>query len=426
MAEGSIGAGDAVLFRSGATFPGKIRPAKVDLDADPAARLLLSSYDVDGSSAPPVISSYKVLDVAAGWRPSAPNEWAIDLSSEAYGQSHHGYAGTQGGGDNIGFLRVDGVVHGRRLNSRAELAEPWDFYCEGSALYVQSAANPTAAASDLRAACGETCIELADGLEIRGLRVEGGGGHGAQGAARGVRIVDNEFCELGGSLLSPGTRYGNGVEIWIGSSEVEVSRNVLHHIYDVALTMQGVRSGDSTGWSDVTFTENLVYRCNQSVEFWSDGPTGGALGFSRCTVARNVCLFAGQGWSSPIRPDQDTKVHLLTYGWALPADISVTKNVFHDAVSGYRWSNGDTPGLVTADNIIRLRAETRLTNRFPDTVENGSRWAAEAATELGSSFVVLDGDVASDVGPTLRQIRNSPALDDRARALLDSYASRYA
>jgi hypothetical protein len=428
MAEGVIGPGDAVLFRSGATFFGKIRPSGLDLNSDPAARLLLAAYDVDGSVTSPVISSYKLLDVAAGWRQSGPDEWAIDLSTQAFGKTHTGYSGAQGGGDNIGFLRVDGAVHGRLRTSRGELRDQWDFCSDGTTLYVYSVANPTDTASDVRAACDETCIALTDGLEIRGLRVEGGGGHGAQGTARSVRIIDNEFCELGGSLLEPGIRYGNGVEIWIGSTDVEVSRNVLRDIYDVALTMQGVRSVDETGWSAISVTENLVYRCNQSVELWSEGSANRALGFSGCTVDRNVCLFAGRGWSGPLRNDQNTKVHLLSYGWKLPADVRVTANVFHDAVSGYRYASGATPGLVTEGNAIRLRPGTPLANGSPETVETGPSWATRTATELGSSFVVLADEVTTDVGATLRTIRDSdtPTLSEAMRKLLDVYASRYA
>ena len=428
MDEGTLGSGDAVLFRAGATFYGKIRPSSLDLKTDPASRLLLSAYDFDGAHTRPVISSYKLLNMAGGWKSSGPNEWSIDLSRQAFGMTHSGYAGGQGGDDNIGFLRVDGVVHGQRVDSRSQLGKQWDFYCDGPVLYVRSSGNPAEATSDLRAACGETCIALADGLEVRGLRVEGGGGHGAQGTARSVRIVDNEFCELGGSLLAPGTRHGNGVEIWIGSSDVEVSRNVLHDIYDVALTMQGNRSTDDTGWSAVTFTQNLVYRCNQSIELWSEGSADRAVGFARCAVKGNICLFAGRGWSGTIRPDQNTKVHLLTYGWQLPADVGVTANVFHDAISGYRYSSEDTPGLTTGANLIRLRAGTSLSNRSPETIEAGSRWAARTATEPGSSFVVLTGDIVEDVGGALQQILRSESgvLDDSTRTLLGVYAARLA
>ena len=183
----------------------------------------------------------------------------------------------------------------------SQLTQPWDFSCDGFLLSVRSADNPSRAAADVRAACGETCVALTDGLEVRGLRVEGGGGHGAQGTARSVRVSDNEFAELGGSMLGPDARYGNGVEIWVGSSDVEVSRNVLHDIYDVAVTVQGDRSGDATGWANVSIAENLVYRCSQSVEFWSSGSAGGATGFTRCTVEGNICLFAGQGWSGAVR-----------------------------------------------------------------------------------------------------------------------------
>ena len=71
-----------------------------------------------------MISSYKILNVADAWRTDGPQTWSLDLSPQAYGKTHGGYAGSEGGADNIGFLRVDGTIHGRRVGSRALLAQP--------------------------------------------------------------------------------------------------------------------------------------------------------------------------------------------------------------------------------------------------------------------------------------------------------------
>jgi hypothetical protein len=423
VADGTLRDGDSVLFRSGAVFYGKIRLAWPD--SSPAL-FTVGAYGGGPGVTRPVISSYKILDVVRGWRLTGVQEWASDLSSAAVAVTHHGYSGAQGGADNIGFLRVDGVVKGRRVSARTGLAQQWDFCCVGTTLYVRSAKNPTEMATDLRAACGETCIEITDGLRIVGLRFEGGGGHGAQGTASHVRITDNEFCELGGSLLDPSARYGNGVEIWIGSSDVVVERNVFHDIYDVALTMQGSQDSDVIGWNAISFRENLVFRCSQSIEFWSAGKGQNRKGFAGCTVERNICLFAGYGWSGTVRPDQEVRVHLLTYGWSLPADILVTANVFYDAVSAYRYSSSPTPGLVTSGNTVLLRSGTLMRSGSPQTIENATQWAIGSNEEFGSSFAVLDRATAVDVGTALRQLRDGTTvrLDEPAHALLDEYIAQ--
>ena len=106
----------------------------------------------------------------------------------------------------------------------------------------------------------------------------------------------------------------------------------------------------------------------------------------------------------------------------------MTGNVFHDAVSGYRYASTDTPGLVTEANVIRLRPGVALANNSPEPIEAGAAWAARTRTEAGSSFTVLTADQASsDVGTVLREIHGDDAVarNDTTRSLLDLYASRY-
>jgi hypothetical protein len=399
MANGAVGPGDTVLFQRGQTFYGKLRPPSGT--SPDAAVLTIGAY---GTGTRPKISSYKLLTAAGGWRQAGAGTWSVDLSTANAGVTHYGYDGGQGGGGNIGFLNVDGTVHGRRRFQLADLVGQWDFYCSGTVLYVRSTANPATLAGDLRAACDGSCVQLRNALRITGLRFVGGGGHGAQGTAANVRVDDNEFDELGGALLTGTTRYGNGVEAWIGSADVTVERNIFANIYDVALTAQGGPDSGTGAWRNLVYRNNLIYLCNQSVEFWSAGNPGSDPGFVNCVVECNICLYAGYGWSAAVRPDQHTRVHLLSYGWELPADITVRRNTFYDAPVGYRYSATSPAGLRCSDNLICLRAGTLLSNGAPQTIEQWQAWTSLKQNDLDSAFRILPSDAPIDVAAAYREV----------------------
>lgn len=405
--DGTVRPTDTVLFESGRTFFGKLRP--------PAGRpvgagyLTFGSFPSTGSRDRPVISSYKVLNQPGGWRQVDATTWTVDVSSDAGGRTHTGYDGGQGGGDNIGFLKVDGTIQGNRVWRPTDLLAQWDFYCSEGTLHVRSTTNPTTLARDIRAACDGACVSLTDSLRVTGLRFEGSGGHGAQGSATDVRIEGNEFAELGGAQLGGTTRYGNGVETWIDSADVLVSGNVFHDVYDTALTAQGGPTSSTGAWRNITFRNNLAYLCNQSVEFWSDGEAGRDPGFVGCLVECNTFLYAGYGWSSTVRPDPEVGVHLLTYGWVLPADIVVRRNAFYDARVAYRYSSSPTPGLACSDNHIAQRGGGLLEFGDPRTVEQWRDWVEARHDDRGSSFEALPEETAPDVAGALRRV--SPPCD---------------
>jgi hypothetical protein len=400
LASGLIGVDDSVLFECGRTFYGKIRPPARSVKKG-SNYLTIGSYPSGGTRHRPTISSYKLLNRAAGWTQVDDTTWTIDLSPTMHDKSHSGYDGAQGGGGNIGFLKIDEVIRGRRMWRLTDMVEQWDFHCVGNLLSVKSAGNPTALAGDIRAACDGDCISMGNSLRITGLRLEGGGGHGIRGSASNVRVDDNEFAELGGSALDATTRYGNGFEAWIDSTDILVERNIFHDIYDAALTAQGGPTSTTGQWSNIAFRNNLVYFCNQSFEFWSDGEPRRDPGFINCVVECNTCLYAGYGWSSGVRPDQDTKVHLLTYGWVLPADITVRRNVFLDGHTAYRFSASPTPGLHCAENVIYQRRDR------PFQLLSG---AAIISREPKSTYFAMPEEIKVDVGSALDEVartRNS-------------------
>lgn len=402
FANGAIGPGDSVLFECGQTFYGKIRPPAGAPTR--ASYLTIGSYNSGKSSRRPIISSYKLLTDRTGWRQTGAATWTIDISDANANVTHTGYDGRQGGGDNVGFLKIDGAIHGNRVWRRADLAEQWDFYCARNLLHVRSSANPATLVRDIRAACDGDCIRVENSLRVTGLRLEGSGGHGIQGAGTNVRVDDNVFAELGGSRLGGTTRYGNGFQAWIDSADVVVERNVFHDVYDAALTAQGGPSSSTGSWTNIGFRDNLVYFCNQSVEFWSDGTPGLDPGFVNCVVECNTCLYAGYGWSSAVRPDRATRVHLLTYGWALPADITVRGNTFYDGSVAYRYSDTPTPGLKCSDNRIYQRSGRLIKHGDPQTIEEWPEWVAMHNSEHGSYFEAIPRGTKIDVASALRHV----------------------
>lgn len=402
LAKGTIGVFDTVLFECGQTFFGKLRvPANRPTGG---GYLTFGSYPNGGDRRRPVISSYTLLNDASAWRQAGPNIWATDLSPRRGAGPERGYDGAQGGADNIGFLRVDGKIHGRRVWVQDDLLEQWDFRCAPNTLYVRSSANPATLAKDIRASCDGHCIALGNSVQVTGLRLEGSGGHGMQGSVSNVRVEDNELAELGGAVLKETTRYGNGFEAWINSSDIVVERNILHDIYDVALTAQGSSSTSTGGWRNLAFRNNLIYSCNQSLEFWSGGTSAPGRGFVNCVVECNTCLYAGYVWSEPVRPDQDKSVHLLTYGWDLPADITVRNNTFYDAVGAYRYSSAPTPGLKCTGNVILQRPGGRLKVGDPETVEQAATWVNALRNDEGSTFQVLPSRSGVDVAGALHRV----------------------
>lgn len=399
LADGTITHPASVLFERGQTFPGKLR---APTNAPTTCGYLTFGAYGPSSQPRPVISGCVDLSDASAWRSAGTGTWVADL-----GARHPGYDGAQGGRDNIGFLKVDGSIRGRRVWQLGQLRAPWDFHCDGLLLRVRAPANPGTLARRVEAACDGDAITVGNALWISDLALSGSGGHGVAGSATNLVVVNNEFSELGGSRLYDTTRYGNGFQAWINSRQVTVANNVFRDIYDVALTAQGDSSSPSGanpgGWADVTFRNNIVYRCNQSIEFWSQGRSGS--GFSQVLVERNTCLFAGYSWSSTLRPDRDTRVHLLTYGWDLPADITVRHNTFYDAALAYRYSAVATPGLRCSGNVIAQRAGRLLKVKQPQTIASAPQWTALEDNDKGSRFETVPTGAPISVPAALADLK---------------------
>ena len=376
------GDGSKVLFRRGDAFYGELAPP---------FGCEVGAY---GDGEKPILTMFKLLNRPQGWTESADGIWGIDLGSPS---SHDGYTATTDA--NIGYLMVDGVAKPARKFQSTDLSEPWDFWCDvpTNMLYVSASANPASLAADIKAApngiaYGDTgrVIHCALGQnDIHDVHVTGTGGCGIGGVGADVHVHDCLIDYIGGSELGRGTgiRYGNGIEHWVNVKRWLIEDNEIAQVYDAAWSPQG-RAGDDGSWEDLTVRNNHIHDCTQSFELWSTG-SDSAGGFQRILVEGNRCERAGNSVFSDVRPDRTNGVHLLTYHWETPADVTVQGNTFDDVVGAYSFHAYNPVGYVTRNNTIRLRAGTKMQYQFPETVEDAPAWQATTGRETGSTITVL-------------------------------------
>ena len=374
--------GSRVLFQRGDTFYGELKPP---------FGCEVGAY---GSGPRPTLTMAKLLNRPDGWAQDSDNVWKIDLGSPA---THDGYTAIDDA--NIGYLMVDGSVKPALKFDKADLSAAWDFYCDlpNHTLYVMAPTNPTSLAADIKAApngniggtTGRVISCTAGSNDIHDIHVTGSGACGIDGTASDVNVHDCLIDYIGGSVLLDGTRrrYGNGIQNWVGAKRWTIENNEIAQIYDVAWTAQG-DAKSSGGWEDITLRNNHIHDCTQSFEFWSKGSEG-ATGFQRILVEGNTCERGGYSDFSDVRPDQDVRVHLLTYVWDTPADITIRNNVFDDSYAAYSYHSHEPIGYTTYDNSIRLKPGQPIEFQRPETVEDHIDWQAVTGREKGSTFEVV-------------------------------------
>ena len=385
----SVAAGpNTILFRRGDEFYGQlVLPFGCGVGA----------Y---GDGAKPVLTMYKRLNRPTGWVEQSPQIWKIDLNAKG---THDGYIATSDA--NIGFLVVDGIVKAAMKFSLSDLTAPWDFFCdiENHTLFVKATQNPTSMANDIRAAPNGDSYGASSAIiccdkgsnYVRDIHITGTGGCGIRGVGADVQIQHCVIDFIGGSLLrghaSGTTRYGNGIENWPHAMRWLIEENEIAHVYDVAWSPQGTdRGGGEISWQDLTVRNNHIHDCGQSVELWSETSNANSPGFVRILFENNRCERAGYGAFADVRPDQDRRVHLLTYRLQTHVEITIQNNVFDDAYGAYSYHAFEPPaGYVTMNNLIRLKPGRKMEFQRSETVEQASAWIAATGREQGSDISIL-------------------------------------
>lgn len=391
---GLIGLGDRIFLNRGDTFYGRMVPPGW-LNPSSPGWLHIGAY---GSGPQPIISGYKLLNIASGWTQYDATTWQIDYSTANVGVTYTGFDSAGFSTTDTGFLKIDGVIHGVKRFSLATLANQWEFYSTGTTLYVHSSANPTTLAADIHCAVDDThggagvtlpsCVELVD-LMVTGHAACGISHYGP--STTRTRVLGCTIAENGGALLSgaaPNTRCGNGMQVWSGATDFHGEGNIIRDIYDTAYTIQYGTEGVAMAQTNIMWRRNLTYRCSQAAEY---DYLGTGPGYINCVSEYNTDLFSGYGWGAEARPDAYTRVGLLSYNWEIPLDLTLRYNIYYDCRNSYSYHDVNNPpnGLVSDENEILLRPGTLMQYGNTHTIEQAAAWAASVGREQHSRFTVL-------------------------------------
>lgn len=424
--DGTIATGDCILFQRDQEFSGVLTPLAAY--ATTGKRLTYGAY---GYGADPIITPYKFLNTALGWTGHASGIWKIDLTNSS---THTGYNTLSN--VNIGHLIVDGELKAVRVDDTSELADPWDFYCDSTYLYVKASANPTTLSDDIRAApkptsSGNAIVYLRNSVAVVGLDLRGSGGCGIDGVGQNVRVFGNKIHHNGGSLTGANERYGNGLNGWMVGTVKDwlAEGNDIYQNYDAGYSLQGFESnGDS--FENCHFRNNRLWANSQNMEFWARADDGGtAPGFVNCSVTDNQCFDAGMGWSSPVRSSPEVEAHLLVYTWGLPGDLTMERNLFHGAADHasfyvqYASSVPDPTEFVRRNNTIAMPEGTQIARYIVEdtetSIDDAQTWATSEGVEDGSTFVVLPSTSPASVSDAQRDVaaqsQSNPIRHDSSR-----------
>lgn len=127
------------------------------------------------------------------------------------------------------------------------------------------------------------------------------------------------------------TRFGNGVEIYGGCDDYEVSGCYIYQMYDAGITHQ-VTTGGKIEMKNVRYKDNLVEKCVYSIEYFLEKLGSNNESFmDGIEMSGNILRFSGYGWGQQ-RHNTDTPAHIK--GWSYEntaSNYSVHDNIFDRA-----------------------------------------------------------------------------------------------
>lgn len=140
---------------------------------------------------------------------------------------------------------------------------------------------------------------------------------------KGLRVTHCEIGWIGGSIQhylgtdpkypqggrGTVTRYGNGVEIYGGCDDYEVSDCWIYQAYDAGITHQVSTFGREYQMQHVLYRDNLVENCVYSIEYFLEKTEPGDSKMSDIEICGNMLRFSGYGWGNQ-RHNKDTPAHI--------------------------------------------------------------------------------------------------------------------
>lgn len=162
-----------------------------------------------------------------------------------------------------------------------------------------------------------------DGLKVTNCEIGWGGG-----TVQHYLGTDPNYPQGGRGTV---TRFGNGVEIYGGCNDYEVSGCYIYQIYDAGMTHQ-ITTGGKIEMKNVRYKDNLVEKCVYSIEYFLEKLGSNNESFmDGIEISGNILRYSGYGWGQQ-RHNTDTPAHIK--GWSYEntaSNYSVHGNIFDRA-----------------------------------------------------------------------------------------------
>lgn len=179
-------------------------------------------------------------------------------------------------------------------------------------------------------------------MKYIGLHAVAAGGE----CVRGLKVTNCEIGWIGGTIqhylgTDPNypqggrgtvTRFGNGIEIYGGCDDYEVSNCYIYQVYDAGVTHQVTTWGKKRVMSNVVYKNNLIEKCVYSIEYFlemNNSDTESRM--ENIEMYGNILRFSGYGWGQQ-RHNTDTPAHIKGWSYTNNArNYSIHHNVFDRA-----------------------------------------------------------------------------------------------
>lgn len=305
--------GDTILFKRGDTFYGSFSPKICTINDK------ITTISAYGEGELPTFCAYKIADSASCWQAHGEGIYKVYLKDI---NAFSGLNTTDDNSCNIGFLEDEsGKKYYKRCTSLS-LSDEYDFYCDGSYLYMKCHENPYTCLGTLKMATKTNLLAVKSHMKINNIRICGTGAHGMVGCDTNTDnlVISNCVIEdIGGSYLHANgtTRYGNGIEFYnTNASNLVIKNNIIRNVYDVGFTIQGTAGSGK----NVTVTNNFFANNSQDSEIWE---SGSATGISNYQFNNNISVNQGRGWGYEARPDKYVAGHILFWAYGIEGDTDI-------------------------------------------------------------------------------------------------------
>lgn len=357
----SARSGDAVLLERGGCWRiGSSSSLAIN------AGVVLGAYG-EGEK-PKLYGSPKNYAGDEGWARSADNAniWTITLATNK----------------DVGNIVFDEVAClGVKKWSLSDLKKNYDFFFNASNrvlyLYYQDDLPGDFTDIEISQRCEIVEMRIHSVLDNICLRYTGSHAVNAGHQIDDVTVTNCEVGFIGGSLQfyegSRPVRYGNGIQLGMGSTNSKISHNWVYQCYDAGITFQSwaTDNNQTSTYRNVEISENLIEFCCYNIEYFTTNMEGDNPAYSdykNIHIVNNVLRFSGYDWGYKQRPDPEMCSQIRGGQWAWVEDCEdflISGNVFDcaGACTIFWWwndpstgvnHNADLPGVTVEQNTYYI------------------------------------------------------------------------